>query len=250
MPNTLQYREESRSSRYGLRTSQKLSEILAPCLSLILQLRESDNFGDSDALRSRILALLKQGEQRALSAEIQAPDISDARFALIAFIDEVIRSSNWEEKSSWITNPLQFELYGHMVAGEEFFERLGRLKSDAIYRRNALEVYYLCLSLGFKGKYQMEGTGGQHKLRVLIDEVYARISSVSDVQVDHLSPNGIPQDQKKAERQKKVSPVLILIASIVIGLAVYFVFTFLINGSVNTLCDELTSISQLGAICR
>ena len=227
---------------------KRLSEIFGPCLSLIVQLRDSDQYGDSDLLRSRILDMLKQAEKKALMEAIPAEDISDARFAIVAFIDEVILGSNWMERNNWITNPLQVELYGHAVAGNEFFTRLDRLKADASFRKNALEVYYLCLALGFKGKYHVQGSDGGHKLLMLIDETFSRLRSANDSREEGLAPHGLPRDQTVTEIKRNVPSWLIMVAAAFVGLIVYLAFSIAMSRSIGTTCDELTQLNELAQL--
>ena len=244
------YKDYSRSFQLIPSSTKRLSEVLAPLFSLIIKLRDSKNYGDSDSLRGRILALLRQGEQRALRLEIEPKDISDSRFAIVAFIDEVVRGSDWADKDSWVTDPLQLELYGHMEAGNEFFERLDRLKAEPKYRKHALEVYYLCMTLGFRGKYNDDGHGGRHKLRTLIDETHARLQSVSTSDVELLSPHGLPRDQKKEERKSRIPSWVVFAAASGVLLVAYLVLTFMMNNSVSSMCSSLANISQVESFCR
>ena len=248
MPPSIQSFDVTTLSPHKQGVSPRLSETFAPCLSLILKLRDSDQFGDGDLLRSRILDMLKQAEQKALMDAIPTSDISDARFAIVAFLDEVILGSNWDQRGLWVTNPLQVELYGNAVAGNEFFERLERLKADASFRKNALEVYYLCLALGFKGKFHMSGSGGEHKLLMLIDDTYARISAVSNDRAQTLAPHGLPHDQTVTEIKRNVPSWVIMVAAAGVGLIVYVVFSISMGRSLQGACSDLALLNNLAQL--
>ncbi len=244
-----QFAAHTTSRREASQSLPRLSEIFAPCFSLIVRLKDSDQFGDHDLLRSRIMELLKQAEQKALMAAVPSSDISDARFAIVAFLDEVILGSNWTDRGFWVTRPLQVELYGNAVAGKEFFDRLERLKADAAFRAPVLEVYYLCLALGFKGKFQVDG-GGEHQLRMLIDETYARLRSVSDGHGQALAPHGLPNDQTVTEIKRNVPPWVIMVAAAFTGLVFYIVLKISIGNSLENTCEELALYSELNQIIR
>ena len=220
--------------------NKRLSEVFAPCFSLILQLRESDALGDSDLLRSRILELLKSAEQDAFHAAIPSSDIKDARFAIVAFLDEAIIGSNWEARGTWVARPLQVQLYGKAVSGEAFFDRLDRLKADAGLRHDVLEVYYLCLTLGFKGKYQVMGVAGQNELRIQIEDAYARLKASRRKEQGVLAPHGRPRDQVAAEVKSKLPPWVVAVAAASIGLVAYVVMAIVMNGSLEDVCNGLT----------
>lgn len=217
----------------------KLTEVFAPFFSLIIQLRETSEYGDSDLLRSRVLELLKNAEGSGIKMAIPAADIKDARFAVVAFLDETIIGSEWSEKMSWIAKPLQVQLYGQAVAGKEFFERLDRIKADAVLRHSVLEVYYLCLALGFKGKYQVLGAAGQNELLMQIESSFQRLNETAEKRDSRLSPHGVPGDQVVTEVKSKLPPWMIAVTAASVGLVVYIVLAILMNSSVSRFCTEL-----------
>ncbi|MCP4689374.1 MAG: DotU family type IV/VI secretion system protein [Desulfobacterales bacterium] len=102
---------------------------------------------DINRLISESLALLDGG---SFSRE----DYDMARFAIFAWIDEAILSSPWHERARWQSETLQREHYRTTDAGEQFFERLN---SVGPHQRDVREVYYLCLAMGFTGRYCHEG---------------------------------------------------------------------------------------------
>ena len=227
-------------TRHNYDASGKLAEVFAPCFSLILKLRETDEYGNSDLLRNRIIDLLKSAHENAMREAIPSQDIKDARFAIVAFLDETIVSSSWSERPTWITKPLQMQLYNQTVAGKEFFDRLERLKADAMMRHDVLNVYYLCLALGFKGKYQMMGAAGQNELRTQIEDTFARFSATSQTSSQSLSPNGLPRDQFATEVKSKLPSWVIALAAVCVGLIVYISLSFMMNGSLSQTCSQLT----------
>ena len=76
----------------------------------------------------------------------------EARFALVALVDETAMNAEWDGSAEWTRNPLQLEYFGDFTAGDVFFDRLLDLqkRDDS----GVLEVYYLCLCAGFRGRYR------------------------------------------------------------------------------------------------
>jgi type VI secretion system protein ImpK len=101
------------------------------------------------ALRSHLLALLDAVSQSSAGQQAGA-DLDAARFALVAWLDEVVAISGWAGSVDWEREPLQVALYGTRRAGVEFYERLEKLRPE---NAAALEVYFHCLALGFQGDY-------------------------------------------------------------------------------------------------
>lgn len=107
-----------------------------------------------DQVKADVLRLLSQSETCLKDGLVSQEDFDLARFAICAWVDEAILNSPWQEKKRWQTEQLQRHFYGTTEAGEEFFERLNNLGP---HQREVREVYYLCLAMGFKGRYIHEG---------------------------------------------------------------------------------------------
>lgn len=103
--------------------------------------------GDIQRLLSESEACVKKG---AFSPE----DYDQARFVVCAWVDEAVLSSSWNQKGSWQREQLQRLLYNTTDAGEEVFERLNAL---GFHQQDVREVFYLCLALGFKGRFIHQG---------------------------------------------------------------------------------------------
>ena len=62
----------------------------------------------------------------------------------------MILRSDWSRHGDWLADPLQLQLFHTNRGGDEFFERLARLRAEYT---NAREVFFLCLAFGFEGQY-------------------------------------------------------------------------------------------------
>jgi type VI secretion system protein ImpK len=132
-------------------------------------------------------------EQKARQRGYSEADVKQVIFALVAFLDESVLSSRNPAFSDWPRLPLQAELYGHQLGGEVFFQELQKAlnRPDSNEVSDLLEVYCLCLLLGFKGRYAAAGTGELRAIIAATQEKIRRIRGVSAV----LSPRGmIPAD--------------------------------------------------------
>ncbi|WP_342118057.1 type IVB secretion system protein IcmH/DotU [Pseudoduganella sp. OTU4001] len=94
-------------------------------------------------------------EARAL--RIAVDDIEDAKYAFCAALDEAILASSFPLRDAWERRPLQLLLFGDQLAGEHFFDKLEQLRLKGSERLQALQVFHMCLLLGFRGRYALEG---------------------------------------------------------------------------------------------
>ena len=71
---------------------------------LILQLRSTNNYGEANSLKSRVSDMFDRFEKDARSAGIDGEKFKSAKFALVAFLDETIISSSWNQKDTGFPN--------------------------------------------------------------------------------------------------------------------------------------------------
>ena len=107
-------------------------------------------------LRQQLTAALDKMVSRGRRARLPDADLAEARYALVALLDEQVLRASWAGRSEWMQRPLQFDLYQDNNAGEDFFVRLGALLRSGDHPL-AVQVYYLCLALGFRGIYEQSG---------------------------------------------------------------------------------------------
>lgn len=134
----------------------QIYRVCADSLRFALSLPTATNLPAAPELRQRAIAALDGIVSQGRAVGLPEADLAEARYALVAFIDEQVLKSSWFGRGEWMSQPLQLMLYREYTAGENFFVRLRSLL-QAGSRPFALEIYYLCLALGFRGAYGVSG---------------------------------------------------------------------------------------------
>jgi type VI secretion system protein ImpK len=73
------------------------------------------------------------------------------RYALVAWIDEMLVEASWSHRDWWSNNVMERELFNTRECAERFF--VNAKEASGLSQRDALEVYYVCVILGFRGIY-------------------------------------------------------------------------------------------------
>lgn len=178
-------------------------------LSVGAQLAEAPGLPSPDILKRRIQTLLEDMERKGLELGIQKRDLDDAKYAIVAFIDEQLFRAPWAGRQEWMLEPLQLVYFNENTAGEGFFQRLDQLERDP-QRLHVLEVFYLCLTLGFQGKYAVRGGDGLSAVIDRLASMLARATPNGEV----LSPHGVPVDAGRGGARRE-APVLFLAGGLV-----------------------------------
>lgn len=88
-------------------------------------------------------------------AEVDLANSNDwffAKYALVAWIDEMLRELLWHQRNEAIENSLEFELFNTSDAFYMFYTKA--TEASQLPKKDALEVFYLCVVLGFRGLYR------------------------------------------------------------------------------------------------
>ena len=211
----------------------------ADVLALASGLSSAADLPPADVLRRRILGLLDQMDAKGAQAGVPRPDLLEARYAIVAFLDEQVSRSPWHGKHQWLAEPLQLVLFNENTAGEGFFTHLGALERDPS-RLAALEIYYLCLALGFQGQFALRG--GQ-SLAAQAGALGARVSAAV-YPGDMLSPNGLPRDGARRALAKPPPLVALGIGLVAAALVLYIVLRAVLSMQVASAADSLDGVAK------
>jgi type VI secretion system protein ImpK len=181
----------------------------ADVLIAAVRLGTDRNLSAPDELRERFVRGLQQMVSRCRTLGVPDADVAEAHYALVAFIDDRILQSDWRGRGEWMRSPLQLQIYGEVRAGEHFFAR-----ASALVQRTpapaALEIYYLCLALGFTGTHDQNA-------RSYLNDLRARVQRGTPGAP--LSPHAVPGDHYSMTRPRRS-----LALALTVGCAVVLAF--------------------------
>ncbi len=166
----------------------------------------------AEIFRAHIKQLLSAAHDDARAAGYSSEDVKLAVHAAVVFLDESVLNSRNPTFAEWPRRPLQEELFGGHMGGETFFQNLhallGRQDNDDV--ADVLEVYQLCLLLGFQGRY---GAAGGNELLSWISVTADRIARVRG-RPSALSPSwALPEGEVIAvAKDRWVRPLAIVAA--------------------------------------
>lgn len=135
-----------------------LLDLLYDGFYMIFLLRNRCAPVDAESFRDRVRDFLAGFERQAKRIDAPPKDVYTAKFAYCALVDEVVLMSQSKIRGEWERRPLQLEFFGEQLAGERFFERLEKLREAGASKLQLLEVFHMCLLMGFQGKYIIEGS--------------------------------------------------------------------------------------------
>lgn len=163
---------------------------------------------DDAELAVRMQRYMADFDKNAKNLNVTAEDIHLSKFAFCATVDEIILKSQFKVRESWELRPLQLTMFGEQLAGETFFIKLEDLRAKGAAHVQALEVYHMCLLLGFQGKYMLDGS---EKLKYLTARLGDEIAAMKGKRAP-FAPHWNRPD--KVTHQLKVETPLWVIGSV------------------------------------
>ncbi len=126
--------------------SAAVDPIFTEVLAVIDEI-EAGRTPSPEDVNTRVRGLIDQAENRLG----QRPDWELAKYALAAWVDDVLIEAPWDGRRWWEQNRLEFQLFRTAEAFTNFY--LQSKKATELPRKDALEVFYVCVVLGFRGLY-------------------------------------------------------------------------------------------------
>lgn len=218
-------------------TTGRLARSLQEIFTVIVRIRtDRQSAQDAESFRAHVKRLLAMADEEARALGYDRTMVKDAVYAVVAFLDEAVLNSSQPMFRDWPRRPLQEEVFGDHMAGENFFQTLSELlkRQDSRELADLLEVYHLCLILGFRGRF---GSGGDGEIYRFTNSVQERIQRIrgSDPPLAPAWP--LPRNESVAKgRDPWVRRLAVaLLVSIVLAGGAFLLYQALLGGVASTL---------------
>jgi type VI secretion system protein ImpK len=221
------------------REKPTLKDLVQDFISMALIVRKGRQVTSVSAFEASVDTFFKALERDARSANYSVEQVKDTQYALCAFLDEsVLRSGDNELRRHFELQPLQFRYFGVHLAGEGFFEKIDALRGDVKQNLDVLEVYHLCLALGFEGKFSL---GQKDQLRYLANTLGQDIARFRKTP-KALSPDWALPDQVSQMLRHEVPLWLYLALIALVCAGVYLTLDWLLAKDVAALSEQISQL--------
>jgi type VI secretion system protein ImpK len=224
-----------------------LVQAASPLLLLAVQLRNSVSQPDAAHLRDQVIAQVRQFESHAQAAGIAAQTITAARYVLCSTLDESVMNTPWGQQSGWATKTLLVIFHGESYGGEKFFVILDRLCADFSRHIDLIELMYICLALGFGGRYQIEADG-RAKLADIQEDLYRRLKGQRAPAAEELAPHWKGIEDRRNPLVRYVPLWVIVAAGACLLLGAFLYFYTRLNELSSPVSAQVAQIGLKGAV--
>ena len=216
----------------------------SPLLAIASALKDSLSPQDLQRLYQDLCHEIKAFENKAQAHNYRSPIILAARYALCALLDEIILTTAWGSKSIWRTQNLLNTFQREAWGGERFFVILERSSEDPVIHIDLLELMYICLNMGYEGKYQHLERGYQ-QLTEIIDTLYEVIQQQrGEFSQKLFLQHPVATLEQATSKRWSISTWLTILMTPLLLLIIYCGLNFLISMHATTLYQELNQLQK------
>ena len=140
-------------------------------------LQNSYDIGSIDKVRELLVNDINYFTNALTENNTQNSEIMLAQYILCAFCDELIGTTYWGKDNNWSNNSLLVYFHNETYSGKKFFQILQQLLKTPARYIDLLELMYMCLSLGFEGKYRIQNRG-KMELDSIRENLYKQLKMV------------------------------------------------------------------------
>lgn len=233
------YRSSTFTTHAGI---NPLISAASALLVINARLKHCSDYQNIANLYQHLVHEVRAFETKAQNLGFRTETILVARYALCAVLDETIMNSPWG-KQQWqqqLLNTFQRE----DNVGEKFFIILDRISEDASFHIDLLELIYVCLSLGYEGKYR-DNQNNKADLDSIIDMLYQKIRKQRQELKPLLQSKVTVAAAPSAIKTKTYSLTKYSIVACATLAAAFLGIDILLTQSTLSLNTELQTIAQL-----
>src|SRR5512132_511660 len=225
-------------------SANPLVRAAGPLFTLLRQLRSVRDHADLPTLRADVIEAIRRFQADTRGAGVDPKTSAQACYALCALVDEAVLGTPWGLQSIWSKQSLLITFYREATAGETFFNFLNKAKESPRDYLDILEFFYICLSLGFQGRFRVE-PGGVDRLNRLRQDLYIVIARERGNPERALSVRwrGV---QDRSPRVSRFAPLWVVgAAAAAIVLLAFLGYSFSLNSVSDTVYGRIAALMPI-----
>lgn len=210
-------------------------------LSLAGNLRTLTPSNSIEQLRLDVDNLFRQFSQKLKQNGATEEITLTARYLLCCLLDELVLTTPWGIDSPWSQQTLLGKYHNETSGGEKFFLIVNKIMEQPQRNIDLIELCYVCLSLGFRGKYRLS-SAGESDIQQIANMLYQPIALHRPVAAD-LSPCWQAAAPEKPSLEKRIPPALLFCILTFICAAFYIAFLSNLHAKASPVLSKVEAIA-------
>lgn len=153
-----------------------LIDVAEPLLGMVCRVKNLSEHPEIEELYQQVVDEIKVIDTDLATKGYERAVLLSYRYILCTFIDESIMGTKWGS-GVWAQHSLLTRFHNETWGGEKVFSILTRIETDPKRYRQLLEFIYLCLCLGFGGRYRVgKNADSEQKFERILSDLHELLS--------------------------------------------------------------------------
>ena len=218
-----------------------LVDAALPLFGLVMRIRKLKQHPEIENLYEFVRNQISTVGEEITKHDYDNPTQLAYRYCLCAFIDEAVMGTPWGSQSIWAERSLLSVYHDETWGGEKFFTILSRMMLDQEKYKDVLEFMYICLCLGFKGRYGIQVNSGD-ELQAIITKLHKALRQMRGETPEGLTDakaNVAPNNAKVGKQWPWWTPWAVALVVLIAG---YLLYSYVLNQTVSEVLESLDQI--------
>lgn len=210
-------------------------------IAVFAKTRNAVSHPDVGGLHQRLINEIKTLEADLRDLGLKQEVQLSVRYLMCSVLDEAVLNTPWGTESAWGQRTLLSVFHGETSGGEKSFLILDRLRQSPSDNLDVIELFYICLSLGFEGRYRFMNRG-REALDQVREELFSIIRRQRGDYERTLSPNWSGLGHTRNPLTEYI-PLWVVVA--LMGVILFFSYSGLrywLYASSNPVADEIAEL--------
>jgi len=196
-----------------------------PLIALIVVLGKNKNEPDIGEFRKNIYSEIKNFEFKLEEMGYSQKIVIVSSYVLCTAIDEKVLSMPWSNNHEWATESLLSITHEETFGGERFYLIMEKLLEDFSHYKEVIELMYLLLSLGFKGKFHNNPSMLTQIIKNLSRKIIANTSGFKKSMIPELW-----KSDRVVKKKRKIRVILLILSLILFSsLGILFIYSLYLS---------------------
>ncbi|BDM64445.1 hypothetical protein NFHSH190041_18970 [Shewanella sp. NFH-SH190041] len=220
-----------------------LIDAASPLIGMALRIRSLSHCDNVELVYKQAVEEVKAIELELGENGYEHAVILAYRYVLCSFVDEAVMNTSWGADCIWAEHSLLTRFHNETWGGEKVFTILSRLLGDPERYRQLLEFIFLCLCLGFEGRYRVMDNGREEYERV-VSQLHQTLRRLDDNRATALTSatKHVIATKYRLGKQLPVWTIFVFFFSVLVG--VFITYSILLSTKSASVIEQLNQILQ------
>nr|WP_314265985.1 type IVB secretion system protein IcmH/DotU [uncultured Moellerella sp.] len=212
-----------------------------PLLGMVTRMKSMSGSALPENLYQQVVTDIRAIEQLLQTQSYEPGAIVSFRYVLCTFIDETALGLGWNDDNGWVKQSLLVHFHNESWGGEKVFVLIDRLLGEPKRYLDLLEFIYLCLCLGYRGRYKV-ATSQNEEFDSLLRRLQKQIQQLRGEPAAVTLYQDNDSGHHRYRLNKRLGVKHIIIGGLIFAAVIYGIYITQLNNQTLNILEQLNPL--------